>query len=119
MAYTAEDVARDNREAEDRKRLAEEKAAADAALIEDWADFCREEPVEVGNLYLALSHGEPTGDIFKISAVIHRADPQKIGSGRYRMDYVGEASARELGMIRHLPLGIFETSGDPGDRLRK
>ena len=118
MAYTEEDRQREAREKEALERIRLEREEMETAKMREWAEFCKKPP-KVGGLYLALNHGSPTGDIFKITAVIHKPEPKRHGSGRYRMDYVGEASARELGEIPHMPLGVFETLGDPGDRLRK
>jgi hypothetical protein len=117
MAY-ADDKEREERERISLEKLREEARLAEEAKMHEWADFCMTPP-KVGALYLTLSHGAPTGDIFRITAVLEKPNPKKHGSGRYRMEFVGDASARELGEIPHLPIGVFETLGDPGDRIRK
>lgn len=118
MSWTEEDRIREERETEARNRLRAETEANEKEKMAKWAAYCKK-PIKVDELCLEMRQGMPSGSIYRVAGVIAKPDPKVHGSGRYRIEYVGEASARELGQIREMPLGVYETLGDPGDRLRK
>ncbi len=86
---------------EDRQRLEDEKMA-------DWARFCDEAHELVGEDIV-----NTRGDVYQVVAILKAPDPLVYGSGKYRAEYIGPNDTRHP-CRRHMPLGIFETIGEPG-----
>lgn len=105
---TEEDIARARREEEDRKRIAEDVARAEAAKMEEWAADCRK-GLKVGARYQSTR-----GEIYKLTHIVEKPDPKVYGSGKYRIQYLRDAAeADDDAAIPSLPLGTFEMMGGP------
>jgi|ERR1017187_3483246 hypothetical protein len=108
MTITAEDIARQQREDEDRKRIAEDVERARVATLAEWAADCRK------GLKVGAKYQSPRGEIYKLTHIVEKPDPKVLGSGKYRIQYLRDTGeADDDTIIPPLPLGTFEMMGGP------